>query len=306
MSRVPELQPATNPPLRPEPRLLSLPAPRHIQEFLTRSGHLHFGYFETPLDSLAQAQERLIQRGARLLPRSSLVADVGCGLGGTVQLLANLGHRVYGLDPCAASISYARTRVNSSRAQLLACDLAEFAQRAKGARFDAVVLTEVLANFRDLGALFGHCRSVLRPGGLVLAHEVAWQTAAGAPIRGVRYHAREALRTAADSAGFDVLESRELGHRTSPTLTRTMRALQERRAELLTAFRESHPQIEGEIAALLEDLRALELAFAKGELVYESLLLRCSARMSTDSVVMRVPAALAPRPGAAAKSPSEG
>src|SRR5262249_41003081 len=62
--------------------LLALPTPRHLHAFLTRTQHLHFGYFEGHADTLAQAQDRLVLRSARLLPRNALVADVGCGLGG--------------------------------------------------------------------------------------------------------------------------------------------------------------------------------------------------------------------------------
>src|SRR5688572_32802846 len=74
--------------------LAALPAPRHLFEYVTRTRHLHHGFFEGPADTLAQAQDRLIQRVARRLARGSLVADVAGGLAGRVRLPANLGHRV--------------------------------------------------------------------------------------------------------------------------------------------------------------------------------------------------------------------
>ncbi len=267
------------------PELLALPAPSHLHEYLTRSLHLHFGYFEGPADSLAQAQDRLILRSARVLTRNSLVADVGCGLGGTVNLLATQGHRVFGLDPCARSIAYARARVISPRAQFLACDLAQFATRARGARFDGLFLTEVLPNFSDLGALFAHCRALLRPGGLVLVHDVV--RAPGRPADEDGFHPRGALRSAADAVGFDLVESREISNRTSPTLTRLARLLAERRDELLNVFGPVRPTILHEIAQYQAHLRALEHGFAQEELFLEASVLRCSARMASDSVVLR-------------------
>jgi cyclopropane fatty-acyl-phospholipid synthase-like methyltransferase len=276
------------------PALAALPAPRHLHEYLTRSQHLHLGYFEAPADSLTQAQERLIVRAGRMLTRGSLVADVGCGLGGAVHWLAAQGHRVYGIDPCAASIGYARVRTGSTRAQFLVADLAQFAARARGARFDAMFLTEVLPHFRDLGALFGHCRAILRPGGLVLVHDVVRRLS---PEGGAfDFHGRGALRAAADAAGFDALESRDLSQRMSPTLPRLLRALNEREEELTHAFGASRPALAREIQNYRERLRALELGFAREELVYEASVLRCSTRLGSDSVVLRVPLRATPVP----------
>lgn len=264
--------------------LQALPAPKHLHEYLTRSKHQHFGYFESATDTLAAAQDRLVLRSARLLPRQAMVADVGCGLGGTVSLLAALGHRVYGFDSCPASIAYARTQFATSGAQFFACDLTEFAKRARGARFDALFLVEVLPNFRDLGAVFAHCRSLLRPGGLLLVHDVV--CARSTPQAG-EFHPRGALRAAGDSVGFDLLESREVSHRTTPTLSRLTRLLAERRDELLRVFAPTRPEIEQELEAYETRLHTLELGFTRQELFFETSFLRCSTRMTHDSVVLR-------------------
>jgi SAM-dependent methyltransferase len=267
-----------------------------MHEVLTRGQHLHFGYFESPTDTLALAQDRLVVRAARHLPRAALVADVGCGLGGSVNLLAAMGHRVYGLDPCAASIAYARTRTNSPRAQLLVADLTQFTARAKGARFDALFLTEVLAHFTDLPQLLGQCRSLLRPGGLVIVHDLARVGRAGPA--GV--HARGAFRLAADAAGFDPVDGRDLSNRVVPTLPRLTRALGERRTELENTLARSRSDFARECDEYHSELRGLELAFARQELVYESHVLCCSTRMGNDSVVLRVtPRAANPQAGAA-------
>lgn len=279
------------------PELWALPAPAHLHEYLTRSLHQHLGYFEGSSDSLAQAQDRLILRSARALTRNSLVADIGCGLGGTVNLLATHGHRVFGLDPCARSIAHARARVVSPRAQFLACNFEQFAARARGARFDALFLTEVLPHFADLNALFVHCRALLRPGGLVLVHDIV--RAVERPVGMDGFHPRGALRSAADAAGFDLDESRDISNRTSLTLPRLSRLLAERRDELLSVFGPARPTILHEIAQYQAHLRELELGFAQEELFLEASVLRCSARMASDSVVLRVhsqPAAVPVRP----------
>ena len=282
----------TQAPISPE--LGALPAPSHLHEYLTRSLHLHLGYFEGFSDSLAQAQDRLIHRSARFLARNSLVVDVGCGLGGTVNVLATMGHRVFGLDPCARSIAYARSRVVSPRAQFLVCTLSQFAGRARGARFDALYLTEALSNFPDLGALLSQCRAVLRPGGMMLVHDIVRHPEA--PQGSDRFHARGALRSAADAACFDLIENREISNRTSPTLPRLARLLTERRDELLNVFGPMRPTVLNEIAQYQVRLRELEHGFAQEELYFEASVLRCSARMGNDSVVLRTQPRSEPTP----------
>jgi SAM-dependent methyltransferase len=284
---VPEVRVAAPPGLVPE--LCALPAPRHLLEYVTRSQHLHLGYFESTSETVAQAQEQLILRSARLLARQSLVADIGCGLGGTAQILASQGHRVYAVDPCARSIAYARTRASSPRVQFLACDLDEFARRARGARLDAVFLTEVLPNFHDLAQVLGHCRAVLRPGGHVVVHDIVRHPALEAHAEG--FHARGALATAGAGAGFDLVEMREIGSRTSPTLSRLLRALAERQAEILRVFAPHRQDIARELEECQVRLRGLEHAFARQELFFETSVLRCSARLGHDSVVLRSPRA---------------
>ncbi len=289
-------RPTAGPPLpgptAPTTALLALPAPRHLHEFLARSQHLHLGFFESQTDSLAQTQDRLVLRSARLLPRNANVVDVGCGLGGTVQLLAAQGHRVVGLDPCAPSLAYARARATSQNAQFFPGDLAAFVARARGARFDALFLTEVLAQFTDLPAAFAQCRALLRPGGLALVHEIVRE--AGSNASPERFHPRGAMRAAADAAGFDLVEIRDATNRTAPTLSRLLRALGERREELLAFFAPTRPEITRELETFESGLRALELSFSRQQLFYETCVLRCSARFGSDSAVLRARPAAVP------------
>lgn len=103
---------------------------------------------------------------ARVAP-GSRVADVGCGQGAFAARMADSGYAVVGLDVIAAEEQAA------AEFDYLAVDLFDAAARARfaeahGATFDAVVLLEVLEHVRDPWATLEFCRSLLRPGGLLL------------------------------------------------------------------------------------------------------------------------------------------
>jgi SAM-dependent methyltransferase len=262
-----------------------------LQEWLTGSQHQHLGYFEAPGDTLTQAQDRLIQRALRFLPRGSRVVDVGSGLGGATRILAAAGLQVLGVDPCAASVAYARARVPSPRTQFLEASLAAFAARARGARFDAVLLTEVLPELGELPAVLACLRALLRPGGILVVHDLV--RAPSAPPALGRFHARGALAAAAGAAGLDLVEWRDGTQRAVPTVARLLRALAEREAELALAA----GPLAADVPAYRAGLRALEAAFAGRELYQETSVLRCSARLGQDSVVLR------PAAGARSRAP---
>lgn len=102
----------------------------------------------------------------RLAPRAR-VLDAGCGAGVPVmQLLAEAGHDVAGLDFSARQLALARTRVPA--AELVQGDLSALPFPAE--HFDAVVSFYAIIHVprRDHPAVFRECRRVLRPGGLAL------------------------------------------------------------------------------------------------------------------------------------------
>jgi len=262
----------------------ALPLARSLRESLTRSQHPHLGYFESPTDTLIQALDQQVQRGARLLARDSLILVVECGLGGAVHQLAALGHRAVGIDRDATSVNLARARATSPRARFLNASLEQFAERARGARLDALCLHEALAGQSDLRALLVQTRGLLRPGGLLLINEVVRHPAVLPTPTG--RHALGAVRAAADASGFDLVESRDLSNRTAPTLSRLLRVLTERKDELTRRFATTAER-SAELAAEERRLRVDELAFTRQELFYESTVLRLGARFAHDSVVLR-------------------
>jgi SAM-dependent methyltransferase len=261
-----------------------VPFARRLREALTRTQHPHLGYFESAKDGLVEALDKQVTRCARLLSRDSLVAVVECGLGGAVHQLAALGHRAVGLDRDAASIALARARATSPRARFLACAIAEFAERARGARLDALLLNEVLAEHADLRDVLMQARALLRPGGLVFVNEIVRHPTV-LPTNPGR-HALGAVRAAADACGFDLVEARDLSNRTAPTLPRLLRLLAERRADLAKTIGATSEGA-AELSRIEQRLRADELAFTRQELFYESTVLRLGARFAHDSVVLR-------------------
>ncbi|MEQ1891498.1 MAG: methyltransferase domain-containing protein [Planctomycetota bacterium] len=266
------------------PLVAPVPFARRLREVLTRTQHPHLGYFESANDGLAQALDKHVARCARMFSPDSLVLVPECGLGGAVHQLATLGHRAVGIDRDPATIALARARATSPRARFLASSMTDFAERARGARVDVLLLNEVLAQHADLRAVLLLARALLRPGGLVLVNEVVRHPAI-LPTNPAR-HALGAVRAAADACGFDLVETRDISNRTAPTLPRLLRLLAERRSDLAQSLG-STPEGAAELARSEQRLRADELAFTRQELFYESTALRLGARFAHDSVVLR-------------------
>lgn len=262
----------------------SVPFERRLREALTGTQHPHLGYFESPEDGLALALDQALLRLARRLTRDALVLVVECGLGGAVHRLAALGHRPVGIDRDGPTVALARSRATSPRARFLTSSVAEFCERARGARLDALLLNEVLVAHPDLKGLLLHARELLRPGGLVLVNEIVRHPTI-VPTRPAR-HPLGAVRAAADACGFDLVESRDVSNRTAPTYSRLLRLFGERRAVLERTLGATS---EGalELARAEQRLKADELAFTRQELFYESSVLRLGARFGHDSVVLR-------------------
>lgn len=85
------------------------------------------------------------------LPLGSLVADIGCGRGGTLELMADRGLLGVGVD---LATSHARAvRGDAQRLPL------------RTAAYDGAVVECALSTFADPGAALAELRRVLRPGG---------------------------------------------------------------------------------------------------------------------------------------------
>jgi 2-polyprenyl-3-methyl-5-hydroxy-6-metoxy-1,4-benzoquinol methylase len=88
------------------------------------------------------------------------VLDVGCGDGGFVDRMEELGFEAAGVDPRAP----AHPRLTVGTVEAL----------GDGERFDAVTAVMAL-HHTDLGAVGAALRRLLRPGGRMLVAELAWE-----------------------------------------------------------------------------------------------------------------------------------
>lgn len=107
------------------------------------------------------------------------ILNAGCGTGSVSLLLAELGHRVTGIDFAARMIALAE-----EKATLLGLSVRFLVQDASApafpdASFDVVVSRHVLWAMPDLAATLVHWRNLIRPGGQLVLIEGVWDSGAG-------------------------------------------------------------------------------------------------------------------------------
>jgi methionine biosynthesis protein MetW len=102
-----------------------------------------------------------------LIPPGSRVLDLGCGSGELASYLTARGDRVWGVDVNSAALAQAAASFVDTRV----ADLEEtsLTDLFPGLRFDVVVFADVLEHVREPWSLLQAARSVLEPGGRVVA-----------------------------------------------------------------------------------------------------------------------------------------
>jgi tocopherol O-methyltransferase len=143
--------------------------------------HLHHGYWTEEGLSPQEAQVRLTERVAAVVPQGAEVLDAGCGLGGSsVWLARERGCRVTGVTLSPAQVKMARARVGKAgladRVSILHGDLEQISRPDRS--LDVVWCIESTEHFQDKPRFFRRASDWLRPGGVVTV--CAW-TAAAAP-----------------------------------------------------------------------------------------------------------------------------
>lgn len=135
----------------------------------------------------------------RYLPQPELlVLDAGCGTGGTMQRLADLG-TVAGCDRSLTALGYCRQRGFSTVA---GGDVGALPFSSE--RFDAALSCDVLEHVADDRTAVAELLRVLRPGGCAVltvpAHQFLWSEHDEALAHRRRYSARQ-LRSLVEEAG---------------------------------------------------------------------------------------------------------
>ena len=128
------------------------------------------------------------------------VLDVGCGQGELTTALATAGYDVLGVDPVAPHGELFR------RVRLEELDPAD-------GPFDAVVSSLALHHIRDLGHALDLVVALLRPGGVLVVDEMAWDRA-DEPTLDWLYGQRRALAAAGHGEAPETLEAQREEWRT--------------------------------------------------------------------------------------------
>jgi len=94
--------------------------------------------------------------------------DVGCGGGILAEPLVRLGAAVTGIEPAPESVAVARAHAAAAGLDIAYRAATAEQLRAEGARFDAVIASEVVEHVADPAAFVRTLADLARPGGLVL------------------------------------------------------------------------------------------------------------------------------------------
>ena len=135
-------------------------------------------YFESPLDTLDQAQQNKLEhicRKLRLQPGEHLL-DIGCGWGALVCWAArHHGVQAHGITLSQAQHDYAQARVVREGLQgLVSIEMRDYRDLQGHAVYDKVSSVGMLEHvgLSQMGAYLATVQRVLRPGGLFLNHGI--------------------------------------------------------------------------------------------------------------------------------------
>jgi len=124
-----------------------------------------------PIDVATQATIAFI---AQHVPAGGSLLEVGCGSGHVAQQLLATGYRVTAIDSDAQAVAQARNRGVDARV----VSWPNFAREA----FDAVLFTRSLHHIGPLDAAIRKACELVKPGGMLLVEDFAFEDAGAATI----------------------------------------------------------------------------------------------------------------------------
>ena len=201
--------------------------------------YLHYGLFDSPDDSIAEAQERSTELLLeRLPPPPARVLEAGIGLGTTLARLTTSGYDAIGITPDEKQIALVRDRYGDR----LVVECAAFETFGPRESYDCVVFQES-AQYIESNALF--VRASALTDYVLVADEFALQ-----PVdEPGALHSRARFLAAATEHGFKVTEEIDLSKRAAPTVEYFMKRLPSYRDELVSALGVSRQQIDDLVAS---------------------------------------------------------
>jgi cyclopropane-fatty-acyl-phospholipid synthase len=149
------------------------------------------GLYESPDDTLADAQERKLRFVARRLgiAGGETLLDIGCGWGSLVLFMAaEYGCRVTGISPAPRQHAYIAERAGQRGiAGLVQTEATEFENARLSPRsFDAITMLGSIVHMPSLDAAFGKARRLLRRGGTLYVSESCFRSSAARDAHGSR------------------------------------------------------------------------------------------------------------------------
>jgi tocopherol O-methyltransferase len=212
--------------------------------------HLHHGVWEKGTESVEQAVRGLSKKVAALarVRQGHKVCDIGCGYGGTSEILANEhGANVLGLT--ISSEQFQRAKKRKAKAGKLSFALMDWLDNGlPSSHFDAAIAIESSEHMIDKKKFFTEAYRVLAPGGRMVI--CAWTSRENPP----KWQAKHLLRPICaegrlpsmltpseykahlKSAGFTEIEEADLSHLVARTwsisLLRTVKYFALKPAEL--------------------------------------------------------------------------
>lgn len=98
--------------------------------------------------------------------------DIGCGAGLVTEPLARMGATVVGIDPSDETVAAAQLHAAESGLDIDYRATTAEALAAAGARFDVVLILEVVEHVTDVAAFVATAASMVKPGGLIIASTI--------------------------------------------------------------------------------------------------------------------------------------